>query len=176
LIPENELSVGAGVELDPRTGGPFVDETRQTSVPGIFACGNVVHVHDLVDFVVEESEIAGRGAAEYMGGYSRKGLGQGKSEDRNGSPIQLRPGEGVKYLVPQRVQGTNGEDRLDLYLRVNRVYGKSSLHVKDGGQVIKQVKRSRMNPGEMERLRLNKATMEKIEGSELTVEAVEVGG
>jgi NADPH-dependent 2,4-dienoyl-CoA reductase/sulfur reductase-like enzyme len=175
LIPENELSVSAGVELDPHTGGPMVDESRQTSIPGIYACGNVVHVHDLVDFVVEESEIAGKSAAASVEGLGRGSVDAGSSEVPEPAPIHLHPGEGLKYLVPQRMHGRDGEEHLDLYLRVNRVYGKSALQVKNGGRIIKQARRLRMNPGEMERVRLNRAVMEKIAGSELTVEAVEAG-
>jgi len=176
LIPENELSLSAGVKLDSHTGGPIVDESRQTSVAGIYACGNVVHVHDLVDYVVEESEIAGKGAAGFVLGSVAVGTEKMRPEDRKGAPVHLLPGEGLKYVVPQRVRGIDGEDSLDLYLRVNRVYGKSSLEVKLGGEIIKRVKRLRMSPGEMERLRLNKGVMEKINGSDLIVEAAEVNG
>ncbi len=181
LIPENELSLSAGVKLDPHTGGPIVDESRQTSIPGIYACGNVVHVHDLVDFVVEESEIAGRGAAGFVLGCRKAGSGatgsitSGSGEPRP-APVQVLPGEGLKYVVPQRMRGNNGEDRLDLFLRVNRVYGRSYIEVKHGQDTLKRVKRLRLNPGEMERLRLNKGAMEKIDGSDLIVKAVEEDG
>jgi NADPH-dependent 2,4-dienoyl-CoA reductase/sulfur reductase-like enzyme len=181
LIPENELSLSAGVKLDPHTGGPIVDESRQTSVAGIYACGNVVHVHDLVDFVVEESELAGRGAAGFVlgaddvRGTADAGPGAVGPEGAEGAPVHLLPGEGLKYVVPQRMRGINGEERLDLFLRVNRVYGQSHIEVKGGGEVLKRVKRSRMNPGEMERVRLNKSAMEKIDGSDLVIDAVEVG-
>ena len=169
LIPENELSLSAGVKLDPHTGGPIVDESRHTSVAGIFACGNVVHVHDLVDFVVEESEIAGKGAAGFVQGHA------GRAEAK-GVPIHLLPGAGLKYVVPQRMRGIEGEERLDLFLRVNRVYGRSAIEVRHDGDTVKRVKRLRMNPGEMERVRLNRSTLEKLNGSNLTVEAVEVDG
>jgi NADPH-dependent 2,4-dienoyl-CoA reductase/sulfur reductase-like enzyme len=181
LIPENELSLSAGVKLDPHTGGPIVDESRQTSVAGIYACGNVVHVHDLVDFVVEESELAGRGAAGFVlgaddvGGTADAGPGAEGAGGAEGAPVHLLPGEGLKYVVPQRMRGINGEERLDLFLRVNRVYGQSHIEVKGGGEVLKRVKRSCMNPGEMERVRLNKSAMEKIDGSDLVIDAVEVG-
>jgi NADPH-dependent 2,4-dienoyl-CoA reductase/sulfur reductase-like enzyme len=186
LIPENELSLSAGVKLDPHTGGPIVDESRQTSTPGIYACGNVVHVHDLVDFVVEESEIAGRGAAGFVLGSAKAGAGMveagaagtvaaGSGEARR-APVQVLPGEGLKYVVPQRMRGINGEDRLDLFLRVNRVYGRSYIEVKHGRDTLKRVKRLRMNPGEMERLRLNKGAIEKINGSDLIVKAVDEDG
>jgi NADPH-dependent 2,4-dienoyl-CoA reductase/sulfur reductase-like enzyme len=179
LIPENELSLTAGVELDPHTGGAIVDEDRQTSVPGIYACGNVVHVHDLVDFVVEESEIAGKSAAGFVrtseGGGSARGMSERvHSGDRLDAPVHVLPGEGLKYVVPQRLRGFDGEDRLDLFLRVNRVYGSSSIRVTGGGDVLKRVKKPRMTPGEMERIRLNKNVIERIGGSDLIVEAAEV--
>jgi len=141
----------------------------------------VVHVHDLVDFVVEESEIAGRGAAGFVLGCRKAGSGatgsitSGFGEPRP-APVQVLPGEGLKYVVPQRMRGNNGEDRLDLFLRVNRVYGRSYIEVKHGQDTLKRVKRLRLNPGEMERLRLNKGAMEKIDGSDLIVKAVEEDG
>jgi len=171
LIPENELSLSAGVQLDPHTGGPVVDESRQTSVAGIFACGNVVHVHDLVDFVVEESEIAGKGAAGFV-----QGRAEVEGTENRGMPIDLLPGEGLKYVVPQRMRGVDGQSPLDLFLRVNRVYGRSAIEVRHDGNTIKRVKRLRMNPGEMERVRLNGSAIEKLDGPNLSVEAVEVDG
>jgi NADPH-dependent 2,4-dienoyl-CoA reductase/sulfur reductase-like enzyme len=171
LIPENELSLSAGVRLDPNTGGPIVDQSRQTSIAGIFACGNVVHVHDLVDFVVEESEIAGKGAAGFL-----EGRGRAMGTDTKVAPTELLPGDGLKYVVPQRMRGINGKGSLDLYLRVNRVYGRSTIEVRHGGEELKRVKRLRMNPGEMERVRLQGSVLEKLDGSSLTVEAVEAGG
>lgn len=166
LIPENELSLSAGIELDRRTGGPIVNESRETRVPGIFACGNVVHVHDLVDFVVEESEMAGKGAARFVQ----------RSVECADASIALLPGRGLKYVVPQRVNAANVEDRLDLFLRVNRVYGPSYIEVKDGRESIKKVKRPHMSPGEMERVRINRSNIEKMKGSDLIVEAVGVEG
>jgi len=82
----------------------------------------------------------------------------------------------LKYVVPQRMRGIEGEERLDLFLRVNRVYGRSAIEVRHDGDTVKRVKRLRMNPGEMERVRLNRSTLEKLNGSNLTVEAVEVDG
>ena len=171
LIPENELSLSAGIELDRRTGGPIVNESRETRVPGIFACGNVVHVHDLVDFVVEESEMAGKGAARFV----QRSFVQRPVECDDAS-IALLPGRGLKYVVPQLVNAANVEDRLDLFLRVNRVYGPSYIEVKDGRESIKKVKRPRMNPGEMERVRISRSNIETIKGSDLIVEAIEVEG
>jgi hypothetical protein len=123
----------------------------------------------LVDFVVEESEIAGKGAAGFVQGCEKE-----KGAEAKGTPIHLLPGEGLKYVVPQRMRGINGEERLDLFLRVNRVYGRSLIQVQYGGDTVKRVKRLRMNPGEMERVRLNRSAIEKLNGSNLTVEAIEV--
>ena len=107
LIPENELSRGLGVNLDNRTGGPVVDENMETSVKGIFACGNVVHVHDLVDHVSESGEIAGRSAGRFVvGNLARK-------KNR----IRLRAGRNVRYVVPQVV---SGKDDVKVYLRVKK--------------------------------------------------------
>jgi thioredoxin reductase len=166
LIPENELSLSAGVQLDRRTGGPVVDESRQTSIAGIFACGNVVHVHDLVDFVVEESELAGGGAARFV---------LGSTNDR-GEAVQVLPGEGLKYVVPQQIRGINRGENLDLFLRVNRVFGRSRIDVNNGGEILKRMKRLGMSPGEMERVQLNKDVVEKMDGTDLVVAATEVSG
>jgi thioredoxin reductase len=115
LIPENELSRAAGVRLNPLTGGPFVDESRETNIPGIFAAGNVTHVHDLVDNVVGEGELAGVGAAEFA-------TGKGKI----GRPIELKPGKNIRYVVPQKV---TGEKDVVLYMRVKEPAERVSVTV-----------------------------------------------
>lgn len=107
LIPENELSKAAGMRIDPVTGGPVVDQNRQTSVPGIFAGGNVVHVHDLVDWVSRESELAGRSAAAFAG------AGKLAPADR----VKVTPGRNVRYVVPQLI---SGKDDVTLHMRVER--------------------------------------------------------
>jgi len=116
LIPENELSTMAGVELDPITGGPIVDEYRMTNIPGIFAGGNVVHVHDLVDNVSRESEIAGLSAAKYI-----------KGEKLNKGKIRLIPGENIRYIVPQVI---SGKEDVTLYMRVTQ--SKEMVRIKIG--------------------------------------------
>jgi NADPH-dependent 2,4-dienoyl-CoA reductase/sulfur reductase-like enzyme len=113
LIPENELSKKAHVQLDPRTGGPIVDETMETSIPGIFACGNVVHVHDLVDDVSEAADAAGKGAAAYVKGIQKK---------REGIPVTT--GRNVSYVVPQVIRGTGA---VTLYLRVT--FTEKNVHI-----------------------------------------------
>ncbi|MDD4504655.1 MAG: FAD-dependent oxidoreductase, partial [Clostridiaceae bacterium] len=112
LIPENELSKSADIKLDPVTGGPVVDESMETSMKGIFACGNVLQVHDLVDYVTEESRKAGRSAAKYV----KRPL---KS---NEAFIEIKAGNGIRYVVPQRVGLSNMEDKLELFMRVDDIY------------------------------------------------------
>ena len=146
LIPENELSEQAGIKIDPVTAGPAVNEAMETSVPGIFACGNVVHVHDLVDFVTFESERAGRGAAKYI-----QGLLQG-----SGELMKAQAGAGVRYIVPQMVQLANADDKIQLFFRVRNTYKKTKLLVMADGTVIKKITKPHVAPGEMESLELDK--------------------
>ena len=140
LIPENELTRSAGIPIDPITNGALVDENCQTQLPGIFACGNVLQVHDLVDYVSEEAERAGRGAVAYIAGL----LKQEKL-------IPTKPGNGVRYVLPQTVHP--GQD-VDLFFRVTQPYGKVKLTVSDGERVLVTAKRLKVAPGEMEKLTL----------------------
>lgn len=146
LIPENELSLQADIALDPVTGGPVVDQNRETSREGIFACGNVLHVHDLVDFVSEEAEIAGQSAAAYL----RKEL----TGDRD---ILLVTDGKIRYTVPQRV--TEGKD-VTIYFRVADRYRNGKVLVRKGEEVVYSLKRPRMAPGEMESIRLKETFLE----------------
>ena len=139
LIPENELTADAGIELDRVTGGAVVDQFRQTSVEGIFACGNVLQVHDLVDHVSDEAEIAGIAAAKYVQG-----------ENPAAHTVATRAGEGVRYVLPQRVI-LSGE-QVSLYLRVREPQSGVKLVVKSGERVIKTFPRLKAAPGEMEKL------------------------
>lgn len=161
LIPENELSKSAGVRLDPVTGGPAVNESMETNVTGIFACGNVLHVHDLVDYVTEESRKAGRNAARYI-----------RSEIRSGKEIKLIPGKGVRYIVPQTVRVENLEDTLELFMRADNVYYDISLNVSYDGYSTKKIKKNRFVPGEMECVRLDAREIKLLGISSITVEAV----
>lgn len=131
LIPENELSLEAEIPLDPATNGAIVDEKRQTAVPGIFACGNVLHVHDLVDYVSEEAEIAGAAAAKFALGESPE----------PGREVVMRAGNGVRYVLPQKVRG---QEPFDLYLRVSEPAENVALKIGD-----KKVKYRRVKPSEM---------------------------
>ena len=141
LIPENELTAGAGLELSRITTGATVDENRQTEIEGIFACGNVLHVHDLVDFVSSEAEIAGRGAAAYIKGEAEK-------SDR---VINISTDGRVRYTVPQRIAG---QGDVDVYFRVADVYRDATIKVSDGKRVILQKKKLKLAPGEMECVKL----------------------
>jgi len=138
LIPENELTRAVGISLDPVTSGAVVDEYRETSHKGVFACGNVLHVHDLVDYVTLESQTAGEGAARYV---------QGKTEDAE--YISTKGVNGVRYIVPQKVNIKNEGD-VKLYFRVGQVYKNAKTVVKYNGEEIISKKRPRLAPGEME--------------------------
>ena len=140
LIPENELTRSAGIPIDPITNGALVDEHCQTQIPGIFACGNVLQVHDLVDYVSEEAGWAGRGAVAYIAGQ----LAVEKV-------ISTKPGNGVRYVLPQTIHP--GED-VDLFFRVTQPYGKVRLVVSDGERILTTAKRLKVAPGEMEKLTL----------------------
>ncbi len=143
LIPENELSRRAGIEIDPRTNGPVVYGSMETSMPGVFACGNVVHVHDLVDNVSDEGERAGRSAAEYV-------LGGDKDAAPDGKAVSLKNGEGVTYTVPQHIYPSAGA--ADVYFRVAHTFDKSVIRVLDDGEEVLSFRRARMAPGEMEKI------------------------
>lgn len=151
LIPENELTRGAGIGMDPITGGAVVDENRMTDVSGIFACGNVLQVHDLVDYVSDEAEIAGKGAANYV-----KGLD--KAENR----VKAVAGNGVRYVLPQRVNTRGGDT--DIFLRVTAPFGKVKFTVKSGDTVIATAIKLRATPGEMEKITLKADKLRTVDG------------
>ena len=146
LIPENELSVNAGVAIDSVTGGPSVNEAMETSIPGVFACGNVVHVHDLVDFVTFESERAGRGAAKFI-----QGLKQNTSKI-----IAMQAGTGVRYIVPQSIQPLNADEKIQLFFRVRNIYKSTKLLVMADDEIIKKIAKPHVAPGEMESVEIDK--------------------
>ena len=142
LVPENELTRQAGIEIDPRTGGAVVCENMETSLRGVFACGNVAHVHDLVDFVTAENQRAGRAAARYV-------LDAGAAEGR---VLTVRGGDGVSYTVPQRIRPAGVERAAELFFRVNRVCGGSEVLVTSGESQIARFPREHLAPGEMEQV------------------------
>ena len=163
LIPENELSRAAGVEMDPRTNGPKVFENMETSIPGVFACGNVLHVHDLVDFVTAEAARAGKAAAACCAG----------SEKAPERVIELKNGNLVGYTVPQHIHADTDFKTVDVFFRVRAICGASRIVVTDStGAEIAAFKRERMAPGEMENIKLPKVLLDKAQG-DLTVSVEE---
>ena len=148
LLPENELSKQASVKLSPITGGPEVDDSLETSDEGIFACGNVLHVHDLVDYVSEEAAHAGRSAAEFVN--------NGK---RCGALTVLTGKNGVRYTVPQRINAEHMADSVKVRFRVADVYKNKNIVVYFDGKEVKRTKKRIMAPGEMEELMLTKQSL-----------------
>ena len=159
LIPENELSSGAGVELSPVTSGAVVSDTLETSVPGVFACGNVLHVHDLVDHVSNESFRAGEMAARYA-----------KGERRTGREIPVKDGAGVRGVVPQRLMMSDEIQGVDLMFRPDKVYRDHYLTVYADGKALSSVKKMILTPGEMVVQPMNEKMLKDCrEAKEITV-------
>ena len=159
LIPENELSIGAGVQLSPLTQGAVVDDQLQTSVPGIFACGNVVHVHDLVDCVSNESFKAGHAAAAYA---------RGQLQD---APVaQVKDGDGVRGVVPQQIH-LRGEasQSVELMFRPSAVFKNATVVVRSGDKEIARKKAPIFAPGEMVELTLKPEVVAALDGADITV-------
>lgn len=148
LIPENELSKAAGVALNPVTKGPFVNESFETSVPGVFACGNVLHVHDLVDYVSEEAGKAGEHAAEFIKSGSR--------EKESAHTVKLNAVDGVRYTVPCTLDPENMEDLLTVRFRVGAVYKGAYVSVYFNDERVMHQKKKILAPGEMEQVMLQK--------------------
>lgn len=152
LIPENELTKGAGIALSPKTRGAEVSQTRETSAEGIFACGNVLQVHDLVDFVSEEAEIAGRCAAEYALGRSARG-----------KRISVTNGANVSYVCPQYLD-KGAEGNVKLFFRVTGTFKNCTITAKCGDRVLVRKKKKIAVPGEMENLLLPQEKFGEING------------
>jgi len=148
LIPENELSKSAGVELSRVTNGPVVNEALETNIPGVFACGNVLHVHDLVDYVSEEAKKAGENAAAYVLG--------GCKDDRSGKEVKVIAKDGVRYTVPVTIDPERMDDLQVVRFRVGAVYKNASVAVYLDDERIQKRKKRIMAPGEMEQIILKK--------------------
>ncbi|HIV69268.1 MAG TPA: NAD(P)/FAD-dependent oxidoreductase [Candidatus Butyricicoccus stercorigallinarum] len=156
LIPENELSRSAGIQIDARTNGPVVYENMETSLPGVFACGNVLHVHDLVDFVTAEAARAGKSAAAYAAGKKLDAA----------QVLDIHNGNLVGYTVPQHVHMDAPFNAVDVFFRVRAVCGESRIVVTDeAGAQIASFRRERMAPGEMENIKLPRVLLEKAQGA-----------
>ena len=159
LIPENEISRKTGLEIDRRTNGLIVNEMMETSAEGIFACGNVVHVHDLVDFVSAEARKAGAAAARYI-----------KNEVKDGEYKEIINGKGITYTVPQKFRGENIDKALEIFMRVNNIYKNVKLEVKDEEKVLMSLNKQHLAPGEMEKVMVPKKILDTMVGKSLTVE------
>lgn len=147
LLPENELTKEAGIEIDPKTKGAIVSDRLMTNIPGVFACGNVLHVHDLVDYVTDESELAAENAAHYI---------EGKFEESKADPIYLTAGEGVSYTLPQYINPDTMADTAIVRFRVNNVYQNRILKMYVDGKEVAKKRKLVYAPGEMEDLILKK--------------------
>ena len=158
LIPENEVSKTAGVQLDRVTGGPIVDNTMMTNVPGIFACGNVVHVNDLVDNVSAESELAGTSAARYVRGN--------KEEDGR---LPVKAGTMVRYMVPQYVRPEQVEREVKMYFRVLAPQQNVVIEARCGDSVLYHAKKKFVNPGEIEQIRVPAEKLAGLKEGEIVV-------
>lgn len=162
LIPENELSNKLGVRIDRGTSGPVVNEAMETEVEGVFACGNVLHVHDVVDYVTQESRRAGISAAKYV-----------KNElVREGDYIITKPGEGIGYIVPQKIKVELLDKPIEFFMRVRDVYMESKIIIRLDGEIIREFKRKYMIPSEMERLMIDPKLLKGKDGKVLTMEIV----
>ncbi len=162
LIPENELSKSAGVELDPVTSGPVVNNNMETNIPGIFACGNVLHVNDLVDNVSEESEQAGKAAAMFARGTLENG----------DNTVAVTAGNNVRMITPQKLVG-NGDETATLYFRVGAPDKNVRINVKAGDRIYASEKRLFVNPGEMEAVEFELGGLMDSGAGEIVVEIVE---
>ena len=154
LIPENELTKSADITLDRITGGAVVDQNRQTEIPGVYACGNVLHVHDLVDYVSEEAAIAGCAAAEFI-----------KGNTAGGRSIKLVTDGKVRYTVPQKI---SADEDVTVYFRVSDVYRDIRITVRDGENLIINKKKQKVAPGEMETVTLTADMIKNLSGDTLS--------
>lgn len=152
LIPENELSRGMGVEMSKVTSGPVVNESLETNIEGVFACGNVLHVHDLVDFVSEEAGTAGKNAAAYVKG--ERGSGSGRE-------IRLNPVDGVRYTVPVSIDPARMDENLTVRFRVGAVFSNCYVSAYFDDERVIHRKRQIMAPGEMEEIKLTREQLLK---------------
>ena len=157
LIPENELSTGAGILLSPSTSGAVVDETFETNIPGIFSCGNVLHVHDLVDHVSAESQKAGASAAAFI-----------RNKKHTTSFISVCDGDGVRGTVPQKIH-RDADQEIQLMFRPTQVFRNSSAVIECNGQILFRKKAMIFTPGEMANIVLKPEMLNHVNGDSITV-------
>lgn len=170
LIPENELSDNMGVELSRITSGPVVNESLETSVEGVFACGNVLHVHDLVDYVSEEAGKAGYHAAEYI---SKWGEEEAEASKEDSGTIEIQTMGGIRYSVPQVICLSHMEEKLTVRFRVGAVFKDVYISVYLGEKRIIHKKKKKLAPGEMEQIILKKTDLTSAEGLDRIVMKIE---
>ena len=162
LIPENELTRNIGISMDRITNGAVVNEMRETDCEGIFACGNVLHVHDLVDYVTIEAQIAGEGAAKYI-------LNQ---QELNVQYVHITAGNGVRYTVPQKVN-IRSKDDIKVYFRVGQIYKNAKVVLTCGGKVVSSKKKIKLAPGEMENVIITDEVLNSLSDTDQIVVEVE---
>ena len=155
LIPENELSSALGVQMNGVTKGPVVNESLETSVPGVFACGNVLHVHDLVDYVSEEAAQAGANAARFV---------LGEIAEDSPAPVTITAQDGVRYTVPSSISLNRMEDRQLIRFRVGNEYRNAGIRIEFDGKEFRTLKKNILAPGSMEQVILQKKDLESIKG------------
>jgi len=153
LIPENHLAEEAGIQMDPSIKGPYVDDSYMTSAPGIFACGNGLHVHDLVDFVSLQAKRAAEGAARYL-----------KNPKDRGKTLAVKPGENVLYTVPSCVHPSDAEENVEFFFRVRKPMDEGTLEVTSGDRVIRTMKKKKLMPSEMERVIITAKEIAALDG------------
>lgn len=157
LICENELAAYAGIKIDEKTNGIIINESMETSMEGVFTCGNVLHVHDMVDFVTEESLRAGACAAKYI-----------NKDLKHGSYVEIQGDKNINYLVPNKINPENLDKDLVVFFRVNAIYHNKIIEVSSKGNILESLKKENLMPAEMVRLKLRKELLENIEG-DLTI-------
>ena len=153
LIPENHLAEEAGIQMDPSIKGPYVDDSYMTSAPGIFACGNGLHVHDLVDFVSLQAKRAAEGAARYL-----------KNPKDRGETLAVKPGENVLYTVPSCVHPNDAQENVEFFFRVRKPMDEGTLEVICGDRVIRTMKKKKLMPSEMERVIITAKEIAALDG------------
>ena len=162
LIPENELTKSAGIALDNVTKGAVVNQDRETEKEGVYACGNVLHVHDLVDYVSEESDIAGKAAAKYVQ--------NGCKDQETVKTLNVEKMGAVRYTVPQRIDVHENQEDVKVYFRVGAVLKDVSLVVRDGDKELMRIKKRKVAPGEMETVKIKGSVLASAERISVSVE------
>ncbi|MDO4415524.1 MAG: NAD(P)/FAD-dependent oxidoreductase [Erysipelotrichaceae bacterium] len=164
LIPENHLAEDAGILMDPKIKGPKVDDSYMTSIPGIFACGNGLHVHDLVDFVSLQAKRAAEGAVRYL-----------KNRADRGETLNVGPGTNVLYTVPAGVHPHDAMENVEFFFRVSKPMNASVIEVRSGDKVLRTLRKKKLIPSEMERVMLKKEEIASLE-DDVTISVSEVEG